>query len=91
MKRPGQVLRVHVQLDGSVRPPLELRERMSKQREADSALAPGRAYRERLDVISARSVTQKNVSEPSDADAGEPALALSNFKRILDIVDRGGA
>jgi len=46
-------------------------------------------YRERLDAISARSVTRKNVAEEPGAKTIQPAIAISNFSRVLDIVDRG--
>ncbi len=48
-------------------------------------------YRERLDAISARSVTRKNVAEEVDQKTIQPAVAISNFSRVLELVDRGGA
>ncbi len=44
-------------------------------------------YRVRLNVISARAVTKKNVSDETNERAEEPALAISNFRRLLDIID----
>lgn len=44
-------------------------------------------YRTRLNVISARAVTRKNVSEESDEPMEEPETAISNFRRVLSIID----
>lgn len=48
-------------------------------------------YRERLDAISARSVTRKNVSAEVDEETVRTTVAISNFIRVLDIVDAGEA
>lgn len=45
-------------------------------------------YRERLDIISARSVTKKNVADELDEKAIQPEIAIGGFRRILDIVDQ---
>ena len=45
-------------------------------------------YRERLDVISPRSVTRRHFAEPGDADL-EPDWAISNFAQISRIVAGG--
>jgi FMN phosphatase YigB (HAD superfamily) len=44
-------------------------------------------YRVRLNTISARAVTRKNVSDEADERLVEPEHAVSNFRRILDIID----
>ncbi len=45
-------------------------------------------YRVRLNVISARAVTKKNVSDETEERIEEPEHAISNFGRVLDIIDR---
>ena len=44
-------------------------------------------YRVRLNVISARAVTKRNVSDETEGAIAEPKTAISNFKRVLEIID----
>ncbi len=44
-------------------------------------------YRVRLDIISARAVTRKNVADETCEQLEEPEFAISNFGRILKIID----
>ncbi|MDF1562676.1 MAG: HAD family hydrolase [Deltaproteobacteria bacterium] len=46
-------------------------------------------YRERLDTFSAAAVTAKNVAAETDHETYRPGATLSNFRQVLELLERG--